>query len=300
MRQRIVITLLIALAATSCQKKASGQTVAVVNNEEITAADLNAALTNNSNLASGDTQGGAQQRLAGADQPQAAGAAGPVRWFRQVARISQSGAPCDGRPADQHVRVEAIEHRPAPIGPGDQHVRGGHPEMFANREVWTLNQIIYPLPKDAAVIAKLSAAKTLDEIAGILTASGIQFTRDTRKLDTAAFPHNIYAQVAVVKPGEPFIAPGTDKAVANVITAREPAVQQSGPGSSARIECDAARAGRQDRAGPGEQPPRVCEDRISTRVCAALRRSRAAKISLRRRDWRNIRSRSDNRRHSPR
>jgi EpsD family peptidyl-prolyl cis-trans isomerase len=97
------------------------------------------------------------------------------------------------------------------------------PEVFAGREIWSLDQIIYPLPKDPALNAKLSAAKTLEAVAQTLTAAGVQFSRNSKKLDTAVFPHEIYTQIARVAPGEPFIAPGPDKAVANVITAREPA-----------------------------------------------------------------------------
>ena len=97
------------------------------------------------------------------------------------------------------------------------------PEMFANLEISTLQQLIYPLPKNQALNGQLGKAQTLDQVAQILTANGIQFTRSTRKLDTAVFPHAIYAQLAPLKPGEPFIAPGPDKAVANVISAREPA-----------------------------------------------------------------------------
>jgi EpsD family peptidyl-prolyl cis-trans isomerase len=97
------------------------------------------------------------------------------------------------------------------------------PEIFANREIWTLQQILYPLPKDQGVVAKLAAANTLDEIAQTLTASGIQFARGNKRIDTAIFPHNIYTQIATLKEGEPFIAPGPDKAVANAITARQAA-----------------------------------------------------------------------------
>jgi hypothetical protein len=95
--------------------------------------------------------------------------------------------------------------------------------MFANREVWTLQQITYPLPKDASVNAKIGAAKSLDQIAQALTAAGMQFTRSTRQFDTAMLPPNIYAQIGKLAPGEPFVAPGPDKAIASVISARQPA-----------------------------------------------------------------------------
>src|SRR5438270_4834471 len=56
MRQRFIVTALVALAVTSCQKKASGQTVADVNGEEITASELNSELANEQNAAAGDTK----------------------------------------------------------------------------------------------------------------------------------------------------------------------------------------------------------------------------------------------------
>ena len=39
MSQRIVIAMLLAVLVSGCQKKAEGQTVAVVNNDEITASE---------------------------------------------------------------------------------------------------------------------------------------------------------------------------------------------------------------------------------------------------------------------
>src|SRR4051794_20899250 len=56
MRQRLIVTALVALAVTSCQKKASGQTVAVVNGEEITASELNSELANQKGTVTDTTQ----------------------------------------------------------------------------------------------------------------------------------------------------------------------------------------------------------------------------------------------------
>ena len=44
MRSKIILAAAVALTITACNKKAEGQTVAVVNGEEITAAELNAEL----------------------------------------------------------------------------------------------------------------------------------------------------------------------------------------------------------------------------------------------------------------
>ena len=56
MRKRIMLTVVVALMASSCQKKASGQTVAVVNGEEITASELNDALTSDNVAAGANTK----------------------------------------------------------------------------------------------------------------------------------------------------------------------------------------------------------------------------------------------------
>jgi EpsD family peptidyl-prolyl cis-trans isomerase len=223
MRQRIVFALLVALAATSCQKKASGQTVAVVNNEEITAAELNDALTSDRAVAGANTKEARAAELQKLiDRKLLVQQARSDGLDKSPEFINQQRRAVDDLLINMLLQ-KRLNTSTLPSAEEISRFQASRPEVFANRETWTLQQIIYPLPKDPAVAAKLKAASSLNEIAQTLTAAGIQFTRDTKKLDTAVFPHEIYQQVAAVKPGEPFIAPGPDKAVASVITAREPA-----------------------------------------------------------------------------
>ena len=221
MRQRIIITSLIALAVVSCQKKASGQTVAVVNNEEITAAELNGELASEPNLTGSSTQARntALQNLINrkliVQQAKADGIDKSPQYLSQLSRTDD----------DLLINMflsKSLKTSEIPSADALSGFEASHPQMFAGRETWTLAQIIFPLNKDPAVNAKLQAAKTLDEIASALTSSGIQFTRDTRKIDTAVFPDNVYAQVSHLPAGMPFIAPGPDREVASLITAKEP------------------------------------------------------------------------------
>jgi EpsD family peptidyl-prolyl cis-trans isomerase len=221
MRQRIIVTALIALAVTSCQKKASGQTVAVVNGEEITASELNSELAGQQN-ASGDTK---QARVAAlqnlinrkllVQQAKKDGIDKSPEYITQLRRGT-----------DDLLVNMLISRRvnTAQVPTPDQinQFEANHAEAFAGREVWNLSQIVYPLPKDPAVNAKLKGAKSLDEVAQVLTAAGIQFQRSSRKLDTAMFPDVIYRQIAKLPAGEPFIANGPDKSVASVIQDRTP------------------------------------------------------------------------------
>ena len=251
MRKRIMLTIFVALMASSCQKKASGQTVAVVNGEEITASELNDALTSD-NVPAGantkDVRAAELQKLIDrklmVQQARSDGLDKSPEYINQQRRMTE----------DLLLNMligKKLNTSQLPSANDISNYEAAHPQIFGGREIWTLDQIIYPLPKDASVNAKLGAAKTLPEIAQILTASNIQFSRASRKVDTAVFPNDIYGQISHVGPGEPFIAPGPDKAVANVISAREPA-----PLSGNQARAVALNAMRKDDA------TKIVQDRV--------------------------------------
>ena len=222
MHTRIVLAIGFAVLMSACQKKAEGQTIAVVNNEEITASDLNAELTSENAPPTGTTQevrAQALQKLV--DRRLLAQEAKTEGLDRSPEFLNQQ------RRATEELLINMLVSRKvntAKIPSPDEISRyeASKPETFSNRETWTLDQIAYPAPKDQTLSAKLGAAKSLDEIGQVLAAAGIQFTRGTKKIDTAIFPHAIYAQIAALKPAEPFIVPGPGRSVANVIAAREP------------------------------------------------------------------------------
>lgn len=223
MHKRIVAAAFIALTVASCQKKASGQSVAVVNNEEITASDLNAELANAKIPASAATPDVRNQILQELINR---------RLLEQQARSDGIDKTPDflnqQRRMTENLLINMLVSKQAnttevPTAAQISQYETDHPNIFAKREMWTLDQLVYPHHKDPALDAKINAATSLDQIAQALTAAGIQFTKSTRQIDTALFPPNIYSQVASLKPGEPFVANGPDKAVASVITGRQAA-----------------------------------------------------------------------------
>lgn len=223
MGQRIVLAIVLAFIVSSCERKPEGQTVAVVNNDEITAADLNAELASQNLSATGATKEArneALQRLINRrlleQQARTDGLDKSPEFLNQQRRQTENLL--INMFVSKHVNTAQVP-TPAEIS----QFEASHPQMFGKREIWTLQQIIYPLQKNAAVNAKITAANTLDEVAQALTAAGVQFTRATRQVDTAVFPLGIYNQIIALKPGEPFVAPGPDKAAASAISARQPA-----------------------------------------------------------------------------
>ena len=222
MGQRIVLAIVLACILSSCEKKPGGQTVAVVNNEEITAADLNAEL-NNLNVSA--TNAGKEVRAQALQQLI------DRRLLAQQAKADGLDKSPDflnrQRRQTEDLLISMMVSRQAntqqvPSADEIAKFEASRPGIFANHETWTLQQVTYPLPKDAALTAKIAAAKSLDEITQALTAAGVQYTRGSRQFDSAFLPPNLYGQVVKLAPGEPFIVPGPDKAIANVITARQP------------------------------------------------------------------------------
>jgi EpsD family peptidyl-prolyl cis-trans isomerase len=223
MSQRVVAAIALALLASGCQKKASGQTVAVVNNDEITASDLNSELMSENASVTGSTKEARAQALQNlidrrllAQQARSEGLDKSPDFINQQRRATE----------DLLIRMLVMRQVNTSQVPSPQEVdqfEASHPNMFAKREAWTLQQLLFPLQKNPAVLAKIKAAKTLDEVAQALTSSGVQFSKATRKIDTAVLPPNVYAQLMQLRPNEPFVVPGPDREVASVITAREPA-----------------------------------------------------------------------------
>ncbi len=223
MGQRIVLAIVLAFVVSSCEKKPGGQAVAVVNNEEITAAELNAELSNENVSATDASKGARAQALQQlidrrllAQQAKSDGLDKSPEFLNQQRRATE----------DLLIKMlisRQVNTAQVPSADEIAKFEASRPGIFANHEIWSLQQIQYPLPKDAALTAKIGAAKSIDEVAQALTAAGVQFTRGSRQFDSAMLPVSYYAQLNKLAPGEPFIATGPDKAVASVITARQPA-----------------------------------------------------------------------------
>ena len=223
-RSKLVLAVGIALMASACTKKAEGQTVAIVNGEEITAAELNAELAN-------------AKIPEGADKDQAR-----IRVLQAMIdrRLLAQQAKTDGidkspeflnrqRRATEDLLINMFASRQIdaaklPANSEIEKFQATRPWIFSQREQWNLDQLRFQMPADAATRTKLDKAKTMEEVVKVLTDANIAFTRQKNKLDTAVIPQNLYGQLAAAaRASEPFIIPIGNQAVASTIVSREPA-----------------------------------------------------------------------------
>lgn len=213
---------------TACQKKAEGQAMAIVNDEEITAVDLN-------------------EELRTANIPDTAN--------KEATRVAMLQRLIDRKLLVQQARADELDRSPeflteqrrltdnllinmllsrqlntAPLPSTEEIAKfeASRPGTFASHQIWTLDQIVYPTVKDAAMLERIGKTNSMQELQQFLSSAGIKFEKATRQLDSAVFPPEIFTRVNALPKGMPFIVPGGDRTVASVLVSRQPA-PQGGP-----------------------------------------------------------------------
>ena len=115
--------------------------------------------------------------------------------------------------------VQALQQKlaadvPAPTRVQAQAYVAQHPDIFARRKIFVLDQIRMARPSDPALVKALAPLKTLDQIAALLTQYRTPFQRDTARLDAVGANPALVGAVASLPAGELFVLP--DGAVLSV------------------------------------------------------------------------------------
>ena len=216
------VALLLALMASSCSKKVGGQVVAIVNGQEITQQELNAELA-------------AVQVPAGAERT-----AVMAELLQRVIDRTLLAA---------KAREEGIDQTPTYLGQvqrmkdailGDllaKKIGNGialptasdadafmaqNATLFSARQRYQLDQIVYPQSKDPSLALKLKGAKSMSDVAAVLTTAGIRFQTGKTVIDTGELQPQRAKQMAALAAGEPFLIPQGGLIIASAITSREP------------------------------------------------------------------------------
>lgn len=221
-KYRIIAAAACVLLASSCNKKAEGQTVAVVNGDEITVPDLNFAL-DQANVPEGANKDAARsqvlqqlvERRLLAQQAQKEGIDKTPEFLNRERR------------ADEDLLISMLADRRLKTAqlPSDSEIQSyisSHPEIFANREIWSLDQLVFPTPTDPKVKADVQGAHTIDQLATVLQNDKVSFNRQKNKLDTAVIPPEMFSKLNSVPAGEPFAVSNGSKMIASAVVARDP------------------------------------------------------------------------------
>ena len=222
-RYRIVILLSTALIVAGCDRKAEGQSVAIVNGEEITSSELNGEIALANLPATLDKKAATSRILqAMVDRRLLAQQARTDGLDKSPEFISRQ------RRATEDLLLNMLASRKLnttklPAAREIESFEASRPEVFAQREVWNIDQIQYATPTDPELNKKIIAINTLPELAAILDANDVRYAKTKARISSAVVPHAMYAKINALKPGEVFIVPAGQRTVANVIVTREAA-----------------------------------------------------------------------------
>jgi EpsD family peptidyl-prolyl cis-trans isomerase len=214
----LAVTGCVALVACNGAKKApTGQVVATVGDKEITIRDLRAEMgANNAQdpkaLKAAETA--ALRNVIGrdilADEARKEGLDKTPDFALQRQRLLDS------------LLVETLQRKVAAQVPQAtreeaQQFVNSHPDMFAQRKVFVLDQLQMPRPNDPAIVKALEPLKTFDQIQALLTQDKIPFKRDTAALDALQADPRLVAAVLKLPPGELFVLPANGVLTVNQI-----------------------------------------------------------------------------------
>ena len=213
--------IVVAALTSACQRKAEGQTVAVVNGEEITTAELNAEFASANipaNLRKEEATQSILQRMIDrrllTQEARSAGLDQTPDFLNQQRRTTE----------DLLIRMLAMRQlntQKVPTAEELARFQASRPEAFAKREIWYLDQLNFDTPKDPRVLASIPQARSLADLEAILSKAGIAFTRGKNRINTSVIPHDFYGKIATST--GPFVVPGGNRMVASIVTSREPA-----------------------------------------------------------------------------
>lgn len=205
----------------ACNHKAEGQTVAVVNGQEITISELNFEL-GLANVPPGSDKGAARSQVLQS----------MIDRRLIAAQARQEGIDTTPDFINRKLRGEedllismlSARRLKAALVPSSRETDAyiaSHPATFASRQFWDLMQIQYQSPKDAAIQSEINATHAFTDLVAILQKHGIAVAQQKNRLDTAVVPAELFQKISSLPEGEPFIVRVGDRAIASVIVSRE-------------------------------------------------------------------------------
>ena len=93
-----------------------------------------------------------------------------------------------------------------------------NPDMFAERKIFTVDQIQFQTPRDPRILQKYQPLKTMAEVEAMLKQDGLQYRRAPAQLDVARANPELAQQVLKMNREDIFIIPAGQIMVANFIT----------------------------------------------------------------------------------
>jgi EpsD family peptidyl-prolyl cis-trans isomerase len=118
----------------------------------------------------------------------------------------------------QALQAKVVNETPAPTRDEALHFVEDHPNIFAERKIFTVDQIRMARPSDPALVQALQPLNTLDEVEAFLKKSNIEYRRGTGVLDAVGADPRLIDAVVKLPATELFVIPSGDALLVNHIS----------------------------------------------------------------------------------
>jgi len=207
---------------SGCQKEATGQVAAVVNDDEVTLQEVNAELGRiqiPEGVDKQQVQQGALQRIV------------ERRLLAQAARDDGLDKTPDflirRRQLEDALLVQLLGEKlgrttAVPEGAAVDTFMRQNPAVFSGRSILNIDRIQFAMPGDTNKLRSLESAHSMDDVAAKLTQMGIQFQRGGAQMDSAVLGQERLNRIRALPDGEPFVIPENGMVTVAVITGETP------------------------------------------------------------------------------
>lgn len=116
------------------------------------------------------------------------------------------------------LQKKIITNVPPPTTEEAEQFAEAHPNIFAERKIFDVEQIRIARPADPGILPKLRPLNTLDEIAAFLTQHQISFQRGTNTIDAVGISPKLVDAIVAMPAQEVFIIPTGNVVLINRIS----------------------------------------------------------------------------------
>jgi EpsD family peptidyl-prolyl cis-trans isomerase len=213
------LTLAVGLQLAGCGDKApTGQVAAKVGGDEITVQEIQAELNGYVPPDAKTRKAAEQQALQNIVQRKLIAKAAEQAGVSKSPEFAVQKARMEDALLMQAWQQNLVKAVPDPSPEQVQQYLSQHPELFANRKIFEVDQLRMPAVNDPKLFAELKPLNSLDDIARVLQSHGIRFETGKATLDSLALGPQLLAQIDKLPPGEVFVLPSGRMLVANKIT----------------------------------------------------------------------------------
>lgn len=218
LNRKAALSLMVLMCLSACNREATGQVAAVVNDDEITLQEINAELAALQIPETADKKLVQQQALQRiierrllAQEASADGVATSQDYLireRQLRdtllvqllgeRMERSASPPDAADLDKYI--------------------SDNPSMFTERKIYAIDRIQFPAPADINTLGPLKDDHSMAAVSSRLDRMGIEFRRSQGEIDAAAIGPDRLKQLLALPAGEPFVIPEGGVVTIGVIT----------------------------------------------------------------------------------